>query len=142
MKAPQIIRRYFDMSAVPGHMRRVVFNLMSGYLLGALMMFILAAINIVWWGFEGRELKILSHLLMGVGLLVSMHATKRGYGLAAINILSLLCLVVTGHRMIQTGGLNAMSTVAILAMVMAWAYVNVEMVAVLVGTVHDKQVGP
>ncbi len=117
MKAPQIIRRYFDMSAVPGHMRRVVFNLMSGYLLGALMMFILAAINIVWWGFEGREIKIFSHLLMGVGLLVSMHATKRGYGLAAINILSLLCLVVTGHRMIQTGGLNAMSTVAILPFV-------------------------
>lgn len=108
---------YFAASHLPMRNRLTARTLMRAYVLGAGLMCYVAMFNLVIYGFEGHELKIITQLIAGGGLLGMLELTRRGNGLRSGWIFGLLTLALVVQRVIAMGELNAMICMLLLPIV-------------------------
>jgi signal transduction histidine kinase len=99
---------YFAADHLPMRQQIATRTLMRTYALGSTLMCYVAVFNLVIYGFEGHEVKIITQFFAMGSLLGVLEVTRRGHGNHAGWVFGLLTLALVIQRTLAQGELNAM----------------------------------
>ncbi len=101
-------QRYFAAAHLPERRRVAARALMYAFTICAVLMCFVGVFNIVYFGVEGRELKIASHLGSSLILGVIVELTRRGRGVEGTWVFGVATWAMVIQRIVMVGELNAM----------------------------------